>query len=224
MALVRICICFIALVCSAAECCAEPSQASQRSPKDFFPHNYASQSEGKGFSAVLPKKASVVSKPIVSKGGDHKSHKAESLSKEKPTQTDSTGRVTNDDKPQSIVLVYASSKNQEHFNRVVQAVVRCSSSGTARVAGVLHIGDYTNVTSSHEAELQRAGIAVQAAPMLPKYLAEFDSPVWEVRTGDQVAFLSGVFDVRRFFSKDGRIKRADELDSEIEPIQSMDGF
>jgi hypothetical protein len=126
--------------------------------------------------------------------------------------------------PPTSILVYVNSLDREHFNRLANAVIRFNGSNNARVLGVMQMGDWRNITQQQEDALKDAGAFVQPIAYLPEHLEGLPSPIWEVRSGDKTAYLSGVFDVARFFSANGEIKFNKDTDQVTEPSLRLDGF
>lgn len=126
--------------------------------------------------------------------------------------------------PKSFVMVYVNSLESEHFDRVVRQVVKLHRSGRAHIDALLHVGRYQNITPEQELALTRVGVSIQALASLPEHLGELTSPAWFVFSEGREAYISGEFDVGRFFTRDGELKVPKEGEELGSSEQTIDGF
>jgi hypothetical protein len=227
---------FLATDCA----CATPT------PQQFFPHNYANDGFQKDTPVATPKNDLArqgSASPLPASPSNANSTPAaieipkailtgdpaiDAMIKKALSKAQVKGEPLNqpdlNSPPPTTIIVYVNSLDREHFNRLANAVIRVNGSDSPRVLAVLQMGDWRNITQQQEEALNSAGAFVHPIAYLPEQLVGLPSPIWEVRSGNKTAYLSGVFDVARFFAPNGEIKLNKDTDQVTEPNLRLDGF
>ncbi len=201
------------------------AQAEPRPPSaDFFPRNYVNE----GLPRDTPRPATTIRPPHRETPGvqahDSLVHGGVG-SQPRQLQNSAEGMPAVDSPDFTFAVVYVNSKDREHFNRALKTVLRISESRKALVGAVLHVGDYTNVTTEHKRALEKAGIALEALHELPLEMEGLMSPIWQVYSKGRPIHVSGIFDISRFYGPTGGFKLPAEGDQALSvPRQELDGF
>jgi hypothetical protein len=108
-------------------------------------------------------------------------------------------------------IVYVSSSNKEHFDRVIARVLAVQKQRKIHIFSVAHLGDYRNVDPKQQQDLTNAGIVLTAITRLPEKLPTTKSPTWGVMTPEsraqRIAYvIEGYMEPELFFNQAGQFE------------------
>lgn len=108
-------------------------------------------------------------------------------------------------------IVYVSSSNKEHFDRVIAKVLSVQKQRKIHIFSVAHLGDYRNVDPKQQQDLTNAGIVLTAITKLPEKLPTTKSPTWGVMTPESRAqrlayVIEGYMEPELFFNQAGQFE------------------
>ncbi len=183
-----------------------PNQEQLPDPRNIYPRDYVNQALPRDTPLPKPTKALPIFRPnsdlktdrsLRDEFEDGAAWSVESPKKEgDKTDDGDTSQEHKTDQNRSdlvVAIVYANSSDREHFNRLVNAVLKAKAAGKVRISVVFHVGDYRNITLTQKATLQQDGIFLAALPAVPQHLSGLVSPVWEVHASDRNVLFSGTF-------------------------------
>ncbi len=106
-------------------------------------------------------------------------------------------------KRKMVVNVFVNSLDKEHFNRVVESVIKLHDSRLALIAALFHVGDYRAVTPEVQASLERRGILISEHIFDESETPAPVSPRWEITTKDGLHIAEGFLSLEPFINEWG---------------------
>jgi hypothetical protein len=111
------------------------------------------------------------------------------------------------------VVVLVNSVDVEHFERVIEEVLRLTHSRRGLVTGVYPIGNETDISTEVRGALRSRGVHIFRREEIPEHLNITVSPAWWIRTPEGGHLVEGVIGIEPLIDEYGEYdpKRAEEI-------------